>query len=391
MPAFVTVTLIGLLVMVSSLGAAQSDYETRRCERIDPSDPCYRDLAVSRSDPQICRLIEFVSTRNNCYSKIAQNTNDKTLCLDVRQDRGSFDDKYTCYEEFITGIEDMDFCIKDLKGDEETMDECLLKIALKEGDAMLCDSLSFEDAQMECIVGIAVKSQDESLCQLIRTKIDMKQCKSQEGKGCGTREEIDEARYECEHKILIEKRRNVCRSRSGVKELNLDEGEDQDISFRGHDEPIHLKYTSASLSTNVGVFDVTVGSRTQEITLQPGMTGKNRFINVYLVELVERGTEEAPEGPRMSLCLFPDPLPRLASPPRTQEPEQAPEPESPEPEQEVPVVTTVEQESIVDNEPAKSSEVVSPTTRRQAARPTFFEWLGGLIKGVGGFLKKILI
>ncbi len=387
MLALVIGVLLGSLLF-SSFAVAQNDYEVRRCERIDPSDPCYRDLAVARNDAGICRLIESVATRNDCYSKIAKATSDKTLCLTIRKDRGTFEDKYECYEGFITGTEDRNFCLNDLKGDEKNMDGCLLKIALMEDDAALCDELSFEDAQMACIMGVAADLQDESLCHLIRSKIDFARCKSQEGTHCDAREKIDDALYECEKKILIGKRQATCRSKTGEKELNLDENEEQDLSFRGYDDPVSLKYKSASQATGVGILDVAVGGRTREMTLQPGMTGEHRFVNVYLIDIVERGTEEMPKEPRLSLCAYSDPSPPAASLPHREEQKPATEESRSEPV----IDEEPEPEPVVDEAPdVGSQETALKATAQTRARPTFFQWFGGTLKGVGGFLKKILI
>lgn len=367
--------MVGILVLLSAV-SAQSDYEIRRCEKLDPSDPCLRNLAVARSDDAICKLIGSVSTRNSCYSKIADNTGDKSLCMNIRKNRGTLEDKYECYEDFITGIEDRDFCIYDLKGDEEAQDECFSRIAGKENNVVLCDDLSLEDSQMDCILDIASELQDTSLCQLIRTKIDLKRCKAQGGKGCDTRDEIVDAAYECESKITVGKRRSICRSRSRQQELNLDEDEEQDLNFRGYDDPVYLKYKGASLAIGVGVFDVTIGARTRELTLQPGMTGEYRFVNVYMLDLVERGTEEEPEEPRMVLCVYPDPVPRIPTP------KEEPVKEEPEP--------IVEEPEPIIEEPEEVEDVPEAIVAAKT-RPTFFQWLGGLFGSGASFLKKILV
>ena len=369
-----------LILFLSSAAIAQSDYEIRTCERLDPSDPCYRDLAVSRSDASICRLIESVATRNGCYLKIADNTNNKGLCTDIRKERGSFKDKYDCYKDFITGIEDRDFCLIDLKGDEESQDKCFGKIASKEKDAALCDDLLLEDSQMDCILDTASELQDSSLCQLIRTKIDLNRCKLQGGNGCDTREKIDTALYECEQKIVVGKRRDICRSRTGEKEFNLDYSEEQDLDFRGFNA-VHLKYKSASLLTGVGVFDVTIDGRSREMTLQPGMTGEYRFVNVYVIDLVEQGSEESPQEPRMVLCAYADPVPTVTSPPPKKEPVVEPKPVAPKTDDPVVEPIVEDQPDIVDV-PASSVHTTS--------RPSFFQWLGGIAGGVGSFFKKIL-
>jgi len=370
-----------MAVLLSSLAAAQNDYETRRCDRIDPSDPCYRDLAIARGDAAICRLIESVSTRNNCYSKIAENTNDKALCLNIRQDRGSFEDKYECYEEFIVGIEDHDFCIKELKGDEKSVDACLLKIAQKEQDVALCDALSFEDAQMKCILAIARSRQDADACSLIKAKINMKECLSQQGSSCDTREEIDEAVFDCEQEIHVEQRKTLCRSHQGSKEVYLDHAEVQDLNFRGWEDAVHFRYKTASLETQVAVFDIDTGKSSRETTLQPGMTAEHRFVNVYLIDIIERGTEEAPEDPRLFLCVYPDSKPREYFIPSHQDGKTSSEPEPVVAEEPLEEQT---EESAEEEPPQKSGALMS-------TRQTFFEWLSGVVRGLGGFLKKILI
>ena len=53
------------------------------CERKwDPvaRDRCYRDLAVQKEDPRICKMIEYRSSRDGCYYRVALVKRDPTLC-----------------------------------------------------------------------------------------------------------------------------------------------------------------------------------------------------------------------------------------------------------------------------------------------------------------------
>jgi hypothetical protein len=126
---------------------------------------CYIDVAISKSDFEICRNIVYDNDhRNKCYINVAEHTGDASICENV--DESSLREK--CYFWVAEQTGEGDVCEE--MEDGSLKSECYVKIAEQTEDASFCVKITDIHIRDKCYRDVAIAINDRSLCEKIMNR-----------------------------------------------------------------------------------------------------------------------------------------------------------------------------------------------------------------------------
>ena len=123
---------------------------------------CYIDVAISKSDFEICENIVYDSEhKNKCYVNVAEHTGDANICDNVVDN--SLREK--CY--FWVAEQKGDVGVCEEMEDSSLQAECYVGVAEKTGDASYCDKITDSHIGDKCYRDVGIQTNDKSLCEKI--------------------------------------------------------------------------------------------------------------------------------------------------------------------------------------------------------------------------------
>ena len=135
---------------------------------------CYKNLALSENDPEICQKIDYNYFKEWCAT---DSIKDFLICRKIKDGNWNevkFDDwKNVCFGAVTGGI---DYCEK--INDESLRYSCYKDVAVKRNYLLICDEIKSDYDKDECYMRIAVKREDNTLCDLLGDKF-REQCHNQ--------------------------------------------------------------------------------------------------------------------------------------------------------------------------------------------------------------------
>lgn len=181
-------------------GIAEANSDIAYCNGLENDedeikDNCYYGIAQKTEDVQYCRLIQDDLFESTCIRKIAENTDDTTICENlegtqrelciraISYDRDDLDlclsvgeSKNNCYSNFIfryyfdkdDKFDNADFC-DSIKDDVSVSlyDSCMKNVALRTENFDLCESMETSFVKQNCLRDAASKENDASYCSQI--------------------------------------------------------------------------------------------------------------------------------------------------------------------------------------------------------------------------------
>ena len=136
-----------------------------RCGEIEDNEErggCYINVAISKSDAEICENIVYESNhRNKCYVNVAEHTGDASICDNVDDD--SLREK--CYFWAAGETGDVGVCEGIVDAGLQAM--CYVEVAEKESDASFCDKITDSHIADKCYRDVGIQTNDRSLCEKI--------------------------------------------------------------------------------------------------------------------------------------------------------------------------------------------------------------------------------
>ena len=130
-------------------------------------DTCYMDLAVKKSDGEICknmRLNNF-SGRDSCFSEIAVKNKDYAVCEYVTIDTGY----YTCFAQVAASLDVPEICEKAKRTRLKVLPYppslyCYEEYAVQKEDPVACSFIKVPNERNQCYFDYALQTGDGSVC-----------------------------------------------------------------------------------------------------------------------------------------------------------------------------------------------------------------------------------
>ncbi len=174
------IILSGCLFMDEELNAAVKTGNTKNCDKLtnqdgsvdqDRIDNCYSKIAVNQEDTTICDQIRNKDYSGPCYGDIAIATENEELCAKATHEVDS------CYGKIAIAKNDEEIC-KKIDSDGYTKSNCFEKIAIEKVDQFICKQLEHEDDQDRCLSNYAVAVGDTWICKKLKTDKERNTCLS---------------------------------------------------------------------------------------------------------------------------------------------------------------------------------------------------------------------
>ena len=177
-------TILGVIIAGCALFGASTVDE---CEKLTDGDKdsCYVKYASERKDIELC---ENINTRANnlCLKSVAEAMGDPNLCAKIVNDTYWSD---ICYKDFAEQIGSVELCEKiEHPGDK---DDCFAKVALDTEDGAICERISDLGKVDACKYTLATESGNLYLCQELRGLLNRDVCRMKVALKTGNREICD--------------------------------------------------------------------------------------------------------------------------------------------------------------------------------------------------------
>jgi len=132
------------------------------CEMITntiAASDCYRELAEIKQDLTLCEPVQ-ANVKDLCYQSVARVSNIPEDCLGISEEW----DRWKCLEEMGIKNNDVEACTL---SESIPRLKCFSKVASNKEDYTLCDSLSEQDGKAECYGMVAKAIDDISICDTL--------------------------------------------------------------------------------------------------------------------------------------------------------------------------------------------------------------------------------
>jgi hypothetical protein len=123
---------------------------------------CKSDVAVAKGDPSICADLNDDEVLDSCYSQIAEAKKDVALCDKVRRE----ENKVGCLSALALSKNDASICSKIYSMRPYDGDLCYSKLAEQNGDASMCEKVAGVGRDY-CFERVAAGEKDERICERI--------------------------------------------------------------------------------------------------------------------------------------------------------------------------------------------------------------------------------
>ena len=142
------------------------------CEKIsdhmDRKVICYKNLALSKNDSEICQKIDYNYFKEWCTT---DSTKDFSICRSLKNGTLYWDEaKLNDCKDMCLGAvtSDVNYCEK--INEESVKPYCYKDVAVKKNDLSICDKIESNDNSNkdECYMRIAIKREDNSLCDELK-------------------------------------------------------------------------------------------------------------------------------------------------------------------------------------------------------------------------------
>lgn len=130
-------------------------------------DVCRLVFAHEKGDLEICKKMKIREAGGMCYSMVAIKKGDASLC-----DSAPADMKDVCYRQAAEKLDGIKICEKIGKGDDR--DNCLMNYAGKSGDASVCKKITNVYTRDNCYMNQAYRNPE--LCQEISNLSTRQDC-----------------------------------------------------------------------------------------------------------------------------------------------------------------------------------------------------------------------
>lgn len=186
------VWLLGILLVACAgeptdyLELAFSQNDSSHCANVEEQhlkNWCYTDIAANLQDASICDNLEG-EFRNNCVKNIAVATQDAGLCSEISglagdrchldlaielQDASLCHDIESelgneCYNDLARSLDDYQLCLN-IEDDVQQYDSCLLRVSLDEQDMTGCRPIYTQRIKDVCYMNHAIQQLDVDLCE----------------------------------------------------------------------------------------------------------------------------------------------------------------------------------------------------------------------------------
>lgn len=138
------------------------------CDRIKDQrsqEFCKRDIIVKSGDANSCGSLTGTA-RDDCYDRIAINSSDWHICLNMSEKTGSYRDE--CIDKNSRKELNPYGCLEIRPG--KLRESCLFSMSIASDTLETCNDIINETFSEFCVVNIASKRQDTSVCDLLQGK-----------------------------------------------------------------------------------------------------------------------------------------------------------------------------------------------------------------------------
>ncbi len=267
------------------------------CERSGQEDLCLKEKAVEYKDPTLCRYIESLTMRGDCYESMAKLFDDITYCGRI----SSLEKRGECEMGFVTSIEDLSIC--DEIKEESVKDDCVDEIFDRKELLEICPHYATDKKKIKCYKEMADDENNASICELILTVRDEEvSCRSSLESACAGGNIEDEVEI-CKNEFVMEKAEKECNNAYKKFMDKIRVPRSGEFAFYD-DEPFTLYMQSADAKT--GMVNVVINNEALR-AVQQGVPADLYYNKIHL--LVTNISTEQPEGAAspidyVSFCVF---------------------------------------------------------------------------------------
>ena len=137
-------------------------------------DPCYSEIAENKLDYTLCEKINNEWMKNNCFDYIAKSTNNKYLCGKINDESkkeecikiiSEFEPGYCerlldyernlCFARRATWLSNPDDCRNITEDRGDTRDNCFRNIEISTNDKELCKSITDQRVKESCLSSLS--------------------------------------------------------------------------------------------------------------------------------------------------------------------------------------------------------------------------------------------
>lgn len=302
-----------ILFMILSSGVAYADPLDIYCASYGSRDGCLLSIAQDRNDPSYCADIDGLSTRNTCYSYMAEYFEDRKYCQKVKKNDGTYEDMYECFEDFLEEPEDISICNDYIKSGEYH-DECIKDMMKMTEDAGMCLLMDMMDSRLECYLEFAEDQADEELCSLMLDNIDVGECRHDDIEICDSEKKLEEQARLCRNKVKAASLVHECKSYNKNIETSFEESEKSEFIFQG-DDPHRGTFTievkAIDLLNGYANVELKANQNRARYNLFIGQTIIHEFFKIMVLDIYDKNEGETDEDddpmdpePVVKFCFF---------------------------------------------------------------------------------------
>lgn len=172
------ILIAGFVILIVVAGVMMFYEKPERSTPVHPRENAGiehdKDLRFNASvegNISICHLISDTEIRNQCFSIVAQELKNASLCEFIEKDYEYYDSKITdCYLRIAKAIKDPNLC-EGLKI-EPNKDECYLYVAFSLADMSICEEIENIASFNYCHISFAEMSKNLSICELLKEGVE---------------------------------------------------------------------------------------------------------------------------------------------------------------------------------------------------------------------------
>jgi len=300
-----------IVLLIPIVGASSLDIY---CQKFGSRDTCLKNIAMQRNDPTYCVDIDSVSVRNDCYSKLADQLNDKSLCEKIRKAEGTYEDKWECIEEFYEGTEEELPACNEFEGDDDTQDECYEFFFKRLEDVELCKIMNKPKNVIDCFEDASIENDDINHCDDIKSYVDPDYCKKEEVDMCDTPTKLNDIVADCRDNVVYTRLRIRCKTFKPKMDSEMKDGDKNEFVFKGDDakkESFTVEVKDINFQTEYTSINLKVGRSRRDYNLKVGSTANLDYVYVLLMKMWQEDDEDESDvgDAKVELCLHRKPKP----------------------------------------------------------------------------------
>ena len=160
----------------TKLAVDEGDFSICYKVHIDEIDQCYKEIAVSGEHPSICGKIENTDIKDDCHKEVAVSREDPSICskIEDKPTWGWYHGRSTetnikreeCYKDIAVSKGDPSICDK-IKIDG-MRDDCYKDVAISKEDPSICSKIKNDGKIADCYTDIAISKEDPSICDKLK-------------------------------------------------------------------------------------------------------------------------------------------------------------------------------------------------------------------------------